>query len=199
MVLYSFRRCPYAMRARMGILEAGLEVELREVHLRDKPAELVACSPKATVPVLVLPDGTVLDESLDILLWAVPADHPWRASWDPGRVAENDGPLKFHLDRAKYANRHPDEDPAEHRDAAARILRSWALDADAEPGLTDVAVFPFVRQLAGHDPGWFAGLGLTGVERWLDRWSRSALFERAMVKVPPWVAGQPPVFLSARP
>ena len=179
----------------MGLLEAGLTVELREVHLRHKPEALLTCSPKGTVPVLVLPDGQVLHESLDILLWAIPPDHPWRASWDPARVAENDGPLKFHLDRAKYAERYPGEDAALHRDAAASILRRWDLGGEGVDGLTDVALFPFVRQLAAHDPAWFASLGLPRVQRWLDRWSTSTLFQRAMMKVPPWVPGQPPVTL----
>lgn len=195
MILYSFRRCPYAMRARMALLEAGLNPELREVALRDKPAELLACSPKGTVPVLVLDDGTVVDESLEIMRWAIPEGHPWRASDDPARIAENDGALKFHLDRAKYGDRHPGEDPAAHRAAAAEILRRWDLRTPVV-GLTDIAIFPFVRQLAAHDPAWFASLGLPHTEGWFDHWCGSALFRRAMRKVPPWVAGQPPVWLE---
>lgn len=178
----------------MALLHADFNPELREVVLRDKPAALLACSPKGTVPVLVRDDGTVLDESLDIVLWALPAGHPWRSSYDPDRVAENDGPLKFHLDRAKYSERYPGEDPAHHRDAAAEILRRWD-QRDPTPGITDIAIFPFIRQLVAHDRDWFSSLDLPHTQRWLDHWCQSALFQRAMRKVSAWSPGQPPVYL----
>lgn len=195
MILYSFRRCPYAMRARLALLHAGLNPELREVALRDKPAELLAVSPKGTVPVNICDDGTVLEESMDIMRWALPPHHPWRATDDQDRIAENDGPLKFHLDHAKYGDRYPDEDPDYHRDAAAAILRRWDLRTPT-PGITDLAIFPFVRQLVAHDPDWFASLDLPETKRWLDHWCASDLFRRAMRKWPTWAPGQAPVFLD---
>jgi glutathione S-transferase len=107
-VLYCFRRCPYAMRARMAIAVSGVEVEHREIMLRDKPAEMLAASPKGTVPVLVLPDGAVIDESLDIMRWALSQNDPdgWLGRIDDGLIAENDGPFKAALDRYKYPHRY---------------------------------------------------------------------------------------------
>lgn len=199
-VLYSFRRCPYAMRARLGIAEAGLQVELREVVLRDKPQALFDASPKGTVPVLVL-DDRVLDESIDILLHVLPADHPWRTteSRDLDLIALNDGPFKHHLDRAKYATRYPDEDPAEHWAAAAEALSTFdgaLVDGHLSGegfGLADVCIGPFVRQLANHDRRWFEGLGLPGLVAWLDRFTGSERFAAIMTKVAQWQPGTPGV------
>jgi glutathione S-transferase len=137
-ILYSFRRCPYALRARLALAAAGLEpgpaLELREVALQTKPPELLQASPKGTVPVLVLPDGTVLDQSLAILHWALERADPqgWWQGWDPADrqrmaalITENDGPFKHHLDRFKYPDRYPGETSGAHRLAALAILRRW--------------------------------------------------------------------------
>jgi len=143
-VLYSFRRCPYAMRARLALAAAGLQpgrdVALREVALKAKPPELLQCSPKGTVPVLVLPDGAVLEESLAIMRWALAQADPqgWLAGWSAADrevmdalIAENDGPFKHHLDRFKYPDRYPGETSAEHRRAALAPAASLRADHDA--------------------------------------------------------------------
>src|SRR3546814_8484443 len=157
--LYSFRRCPYAIRARLALLVSRQAVELREVVLRDKPAALREASPKATVPVLILSDGQVVDQSLDIMHWALDRSDPesWMTPQDAALIAVNDGPFKHHLDRTKYPERYGC-DPAPHRAAALHLLH--ALDArlrlsaqlcGATRGLTDMAIFPFVRQFAATD------------------------------------------------
>ncbi|HCS18249.1 MAG TPA: glutathione S-transferase, partial [Erythrobacter sp.] len=159
-ILYSFRRCPYAMRARMALSSSGLEYEHREVVLRDKPPEMLEVSPKGTVPVLVTQTGTVIEESLDIMRHALAMKDPegWLERDDPELVAANDGPFKHHLDRYKYATRYADVDPEEHRSAALDILRQvearLAKDAylcGARRGLADIAIFPFIRQFANAD------------------------------------------------
>lgn len=179
------------MRARMALRVAGIEVDHREVSLRDKPAELLAASPKGTVPVLVLPDRKVIDESLDIMRWALAQRDPegWLA---PGAamdslVAANDGPFKFHLDRAKYANRYPDSDPAHHRREAVKLLlplevrlaKHGFLFGDTA-SLADVAIFPFVRQFSRADATVLEGLPL--IKAWLMAMESSALFRAVMEK-----------------
>ena len=200
-ILYSFRRCPYAIRARLAIGASGVTVVLREVVLRDKPAAMIAASPKATVPVLVLPDGLVIDESLAIMRWALARHDPdgWLARDDPALVAVNDGAFKHHLDRYKYADRHP-ADGIDHRAAAtdilraldARIARHGALVGD-RPGLADMAIFPFVRQFAATDRGYFDGLRLPALRGWLDRLAESPFFATVMRRQPAWREGDAPV------
>jgi len=195
-ILYSFRRCPYAMRARMALIVAGVRCEIREVVLRDKPAELIAVSPKATVPVLVADDGAVIDQSLDIMRWALARHDPegWLAGDEAALIAANDGAFKHHLDRYKYPDRHGD-DPREHRAAAlallapleARLSSHTDLCRDGR-SLTDIAIFPFVRQFAAVDPAWFAAQPAARVRTWLARQCDSALFEQAMVKRERWRA-----------
>lgn len=193
-VLYSFRRCPYAMRARMALIASGIACEIREVKLRDKPPEMLAASPKGTVPVLVLPDGTVIDESIDIMRWALGQNDPedWLAGDSKGLIATNDGAFKHHLDRYKYADRH-DADPVVHRAAGLAILRD--LEARLERNaylcgerrtLADIAIMPFVRQFAETDRGWFDAQALPRVQRWLADLRASVLFETAMVRREPW-------------
>ncbi|WP_022682423.1 glutathione S-transferase [Sphingobium bisphenolivorans] len=202
-VLYSFRRCPYAMRARMALIASGQRVELREVVLRDKPEAMIAASPKATVPVLVLPEGGVIDESLDIMRWALAGHDPegWLSGDDAALITSNDGPFKQHLDRYKYATRYR-SDPQAHRAEAVRMLmdlevrlsRNIFLCGDRRM-LSDIAIFPFVRQFAATEPDWFAGQPLTRVRAWLDGLVRSALFSRAMLRLPAWREGDTPVYL----
>lgn len=193
-ILYSFRRCPYAMRARMALIASGLDYEHREILLRDKPASMLAASPKGTVPVLVLADGIVVDESLEIMRWALDRSDPedWLAGAELALVAGYDGAFKHHLDRYKYAARY-DDDPLAHRAAAARMLsRLDARLADqdflggAARGFADIAVFPFVRQFSGVDPAWFASQAPQNVQRWLAALIASELFERAMARQPLW-------------
>jgi glutathione S-transferase len=196
-ILYSFRRCPYAMRARMALWISDTEAELREVKLADKPAALLETSPKGTVPVLALPGGRVIEESLAIMRWALARHDPenWLAGEEPELIARNDGPFKHHLDRYKYDTRY-DSDAGEHRAAALGILQELddrLIQTDNLCGpsrsLADIAIFPFVRQFANHDRGWFDALPLRGLQRWLDRHLDSDLFRAVMDKHDPWSPG----------
>ena len=199
-VLYSFRRCPYAMRARLAIASAGLTVELREIVLRDKPAAFLDASSSATVPCLVTTD-CVIDESLDVMIWALQQRDPedWLKMPKAGFewIARADGPFKDALDRTKYANRYPGVDPASQRDIAASFLTDldqaigdWMLD---RPTLADFAIVPFVRQFAFIDKDWFDAQPWPGLQNWLARFLESDRFARIMEKYPQWQPGDPPV------
>ena len=204
-ILYSFRRCPYAMRARLALASSGLCYELREVTLRSKPLELLAASPKATVPVLVMRDGTVIDESLDVMLWALRQHDPdgWLAGDVDGMrrlIADNDSAFKQHLDRYKYPNRYADEHAGDaqgfaesHRAAGAtwlallqdRLLeKNWLFGDHAS--LADMGVLPFVRQFAHTDAAWFAAQPWPQLAAWLARFEASALYTGVMDKHMPW-------------
>lgn len=207
-VLYSFRRCPYAMRARFALLASGQRCELREVVLRDKPAELLAASPKATVPVLVDIDGTVIDQSLDIMRWALQRHDP--AGWlQPAQgtldemlalIAACDGDFKQQLDRYKYPNRFANADAGAHRAQGAQFLQALELRLCAtrhlfgdHPALADMAIAPFVRQFAHTDAAWFAAQPWPALQAWLAALTGSALWTAATLKYPPWQAGQPDI------
>ena len=203
-VLYSFRRCPYAMRARMALLVSGERCILREVVLRNKPADMLAVSPKGTVPVLVLPDGQVIDQSIDIMRWALCRHDPenWLGGDDAELIAENDGAFKYHLDRTKYPERLG-SDPSVHREAALEILfrREARLTSNLylcrnSPALADYATMPFVRQFAAIDRTWFASQALPHLQQWLARLEDGDLFERAMLRLAPWQAGDPPILFG---
>lgn len=206
-ILYSFRRCPYAMRARLALLASGQAVEIREVRLRAKPTAMLAASPKGTVPVLCLTDGTVIEQSLDIMHWALGRHDPedWLAGDDAALIALNDGPFKHHLDRTKYPERHG-SDPLVHRAAAVEILAGLETRLATHPclcgparTLADMAIFPFVRQFAAVDPDWFAGQPLPHVRRWLAGHLADPLFDRAMVRLDPWAEGDAPILFGATP
>lgn len=204
-VLYSFRRCPYAMRARLALLASGTVCEIREVKLSAKPAELAEASPKATVPVLVLPDGRVIDESFDIMRWALAQNDPegWLGRADEDLIAANDGAFKHHLDRYKYPHRHG-SDPAEHRAAGLamlsvleqRLAAQAHLGGDAR-GLTDAAIMPFVRQFAETDRGWFDAQPLPALQAWLADYLSAPAFAAAMVRLEPWRPGDAGVLFPA--
>lgn len=207
-VLYSFRRCPYAIRARLALAAAGLQpgrdLELREVNLKAKPPELLEASVKGTVPVLVLPaEGRVIDQSLDVMRWALKdrdaaeaipgSDTPRQAAQRAlieALIASNDGPFKHHLDRFKYADRYPGADAEEHRAKALAILREWNQQLqhlEDRTSLADLALLPFVRQFRLADPeGFDASAGLTVLRAWLERFLASP--ELATVMAPPWAA-----------
>jgi glutathione S-transferase len=197
-LLYTYRRCPYAMRARMALLEAGIGFDAHEIVLRDKPPELLALSPKGTVPVLLLPDGRVIEQSLDIMRWAFEGrDHAgwWSRAQAPDNqalIACNDGPFKQHLDRYKSPQRHPEGDPAAERGQAVacllqpleqRLARAPWLGGDA-PCAADVAIFPFVRQFRAVDAGWFDAQALPATQRWLKDWVEGERFAQCMRKLP---------------
>ena len=207
-VLYSFRRCPYAMRGRMGIYGSGIMVEYREIVLRNKPDHMVAISPKATVPVLQLADGTVVDESLDIMLWALGQNDPhgWLSSDDmflqmKAEIEEVDATFKRHLDHYKYPNKYPDEDALANREAALGRLQIWDqrlsdqahLFAD-QVLLADIAIFPFVRQFANVDRDWFDAAAIPNVQRWLAYHLASDLFNAIMLKQQAWAPADPVTF-----
>jgi glutathione S-transferase len=201
-ILYSFRRCPYAIRARLAILVSGLVVELREVSLANKPIEMITVSPKATIPVMVLSDGTVLEESLDIMAFALGQNDPegWLSGVAPGAMAQVslvDGVFKNHLDHYKYPNQY-DGDPIDHRDKGMAILALF--DATlARQGflggttfsLIDAAILPFVRQFEAVDPAWFAAQQIPALKSWLTAFLDSPLFADAMVTNRVWSHGDP--------
>lgn len=205
-ILYSFRRCPYAMRARMGLLEAGIEVELREVVLRDKPADMLAASPKGTVPVLVFPDGRVLEESLEVMKWALEqSDVRGFLKAEPEEqcalVDDMDARFKPHLDRYKYPNRYRDEPPADHRGTglewiaehlATRLQKAPYLFGETV-GFADVASFPFIRQFAHVDRDWFYATAPETVCEWLRAHLASDRFAHIMAKYPQWQPGAPSI------
>ena len=203
-ILYSFRRCPYAMRARLALLLAGMgpgqDFELREVSLKAKPPELLERSAKATVPLLELTDGTVLAESMEIMQWALalPSDQATDQSNDQlahPLLVQNDGPFKHHLDRFKYPDRYPGADREHHRAATEAILGDWDgqlaqgwLLGD-QPSWLDWAVLPFVRQWRLADSDRLDRLaGLEHLRRWLQRFEEGP--ELAAVMAPPWAQRQ---------
>lgn len=185
------------MRARLALRSSRTVCELREIKLKAKPAEMIAVSPKATVPVLVLPDDRVIDESLDIMHWALGSNDPedWLAGDDKDLIAANDGPFKHHLDRYKYPNRHA-TDPVEHRAAGlallehleGRLAKHPYLCGDAMT-LTDAAILPFVRQFAETDRIWFDAQPIPHVQAWLAKFLNSAQFEAVMIRPDPWAPG----------
>ncbi|QIA03878.1 MULTISPECIES: glutathione S-transferase [Pseudomonas] len=191
--LYSFRRCPYAMRARMALRYSGVPVEIIEVSLKAKPAQMLAISPKGTVPVLDA-DGQVIDESLEIMRWALAQHDPddWLLGGD-SRIAElieaNDQVFKVHLNRYKYAERYPEQPMEVYRAEGALFLQK--LDELLEgrdyllaghPSLADIALLPFVRQFAHVDRDWFAQTPYVRLQAWLQRFLESELFTGIMKK-----------------
>lgn len=196
-ILYSFRRCPYAIRARMALHYAGLQVELREVLLRDKPVSMLKASTKGTVPVLILPDGQVLDESYEVMRWALAQhdpDHWWMDEREEAieqLVRFNDGEFKVHLDHYKYFDRFPEHPMAHYRSQAEQFLGVLEQKLTANHFLlgeciclADVAVFPFIRQFAFVDKGWFDQAPYPNLQRWLAFFLTSDNFLAVMEKRP---------------
>lgn len=203
-VLYSFRRCPYAMRARLALASSGIRYELREVRLSDKPAELLTASPKGTVPVLQTADGDLLEESLAIMRWALEAQDPetWLTRDDPALIATNDGMFKYHLDRYKYPERHGSESERDRdhglrflKDLDARIAIAGQLRGRTR-GFADAAIMPFVRQFAGVDRDWFEAQPLPYLQGWLASHLASELFDSVMYRVAPWSQGDRPIIVD---
>jgi glutathione S-transferase len=195
-ILYSFRRCPYAMRARLALTSAAIPLEHREILLRDKPSEMLKASPKGTVPVLVT-DGKVIDESLDIMLWALSQNDPEHWLDVPPAahtlIAEADGRFKSALDTYKYASRFPEIDATENRTNASvflfqinGMLRDTAYLNGTSPSLADMAIAPFVRQFAHVDLDWFNAQPWPNLARWLSDFKASERFLTIMAKHPVW-------------
>ena len=205
-VLYSFRRCPYAMRARLALDVSGIEVALREVILRDKPPAFLEASASGTVPCLVTEDGAV-DESLDIMVWALEQSDPegWLDMPVLGQdwIARIDGPFKASLDRTKYATRFPDDDPERHRAIAAAFLNDLNAQVHGylfgRPTLADFAILPFVRQFALIDRGWFDAQPWPDLQIWLDGFLASDRFARIMRKYPVWHPGAAEAMFPSTP
>ena len=207
--LYSFRRCPYAMRARLALAASGIKTELREVVLKDKPAELVAVSPKATVPVLQTETGRVIDESIDIMRWALDKRDPlnWYQTLDRRQqiqcdelIANNDGDFKYYLDRYKYADRYPEHPESYYREQGEKTLQNLE-SLLIENGcllsekwtMADIALLPFVRQFALVDKDWFNTAPYPLVRDWLNHFLQSELFASVMTKYDQWHANQPQI------
>ena len=213
-VFYSFRRCPYAMRARLALAASAQVCELREVVLARKPAALLQASAKGTVPLLVETNGHVIDQSLDIMLWALRRNDPQQWLAAPGvaledmlqRVAQCDGEFKFHLDRYKYPNRYDLDSGTPHRNQGALFLQdlNTRLSAHAHvmgaaPCLADMAIAPFVRQFAHTDPAWFACQPWPALQAWLHQFETSPIYQRIMAIYAPWEPGHDPVRFPASP
>ncbi len=197
-ILYSFRRCPYAIRARLAITVCNIDIELREVLLANKPKAMLKASPKGTVPVLVLTNGNVIDESLDIMLWALQENqHSWLDA-DTKKTTEliqyNDNIFKTQLDHYKYADRFPERSIQHDREAACIFLHNLETLLCQHKylvghhfSLADAAIFPFIRQFAFVDKHWFEQTPYKKLQLWLDNILNSDLFSQVMKKHSPWV------------
>ena len=199
-ILYSFRRCPYAMRARMALVCSAQCVELREVVLKNKPPELLEISPKGTVPVLLLEDGQVLEESLDIMYWALRHDDPQHWLEDEASqktlISHNDEHFKPRLDRYKYADRFPEHSVQHYQQQCFGFLDSLEARLQSQPylfgeqaRLADVAICPFIRQFAHVDMIWFEQAPWPALKGWLHRFTQSPLFTLSMNKYTAWTPG----------
>jgi len=197
-ILYSYRRCPYAMRARMALQYAGIKLEHREIELRNKPQSMLLASPKGTVPVLCV-DGKVIDQSLDIMHWAIAQSDPdkW-GDVDEHKallwISKNDGPFKKLLDQYKYPNRYPELIQEEVLSAVEELMlkpMETALQTSqyllgSKMTWVDVAIFPFIRQFSMVNPQRFEQLPYPSVKLWLNQYLESDLFNLAMQKYPIW-------------
>ena len=201
-ILYSFRRCPYAMRARMAIHISDQRCELREVLLRDKPPSMLEYSAKGTVPVLILQDGKVIDESLDVIDWALNLNDPddWQRSKDKEKTKElikiNDGEFKYHLDRYKYSKRYDNEDPEFHRKRCLKFIESINNELnnseyifDDNISYADIVLLPFIRQFRIADIEWFDSLPYDNLKKWLSSFLDSSLLNSIMKKYDLWKEG----------
>ena len=201
-ILYSFRRCPYAMRARMAIHISDQRCELREVLLRDKPPSMLQYSAKGTVPVLILQDGKVIDESLDVIDWALNLNDPddWQRSKDKEKTKElikiNDGEFKYHLDRYKYSKRYDNEDPEFHRKKCLKFIESINNELnnskyifDDNISYADFVLLPFIRQFRIADIEWFDSLPYDNLKKWLSSFLGSSLLNSIMKKYDLWKEG----------
>ena len=216
-IFWSFRRCPYAMRARLAVKSAGLQVELREIILRNKPEAFLAASQSATVPVLELDTQSAIDESLDIMFWALEAGgdpEKWLTEWHENRettsqfLAELDGKFKSDLDKYKYATRYTDEtseaaDLAKHHRSEGMLflekidetLSRQAFLNGSHAGLRDFASLPFVRQFRIADVAWFDAQDWPALHIWLQNFLKSSRFADIMHKYPPWKPEDKAIYL----
>ena len=206
-VLYTFRRCPYAIRARMALSHSKIKVELKEILLNNRPSELIAVSPKGTVPVLCINNITVIDESLDIMKWALKQNDPnsWisynkRMQFDI--IEENDNEFKYWLDRYKYFDRFPKNNRDYYRAKCSEYLKKLNKLLEYNQYLltnkllfVDVAIFPFIRQCANVDQYWFK-VTYTKLDNWLNNIIESKLFVSVMDKYLEYNSGQEPLITN---
>lgn len=195
-ILYSYRRCPYAMRARMALKLANIEVEFREISLREKPAHMLQVSPKATVPVLILPDESVIEESLEIMLFAL-KEHALGGNIHAAcraLILENDTSFKQALDAYKYPERFPTKTQMQHRAGGEvflqkleNLLEQNSYLFGAMHSLADIAIFPFIRQFAAVDNVWWLDAPYPKLRNWLNEWVDSELFKSVMTKNPTFI------------
>ena len=198
-ILYTYRRCPYAMRARMALQYAGIQVEHREIELRNKPQSMLLASPKGTVPVLCV-DELVLDQSVDIMHWALTISDPdhWAEvdeNVSQDWIDKNDGPFKALLDQYKYPNRYPDLNPETVlNDAIELMLKPLEIRLESNRYLlgnqltwVDIAIFPFIRQFSMVNPQQFDQLPFLSTKKWLTQLIQSELFNSVMHKYPVWI------------
>ncbi|WP_025897915.1 glutathione S-transferase [Sneathiella glossodoripedis] len=216
-VLYSFRRCPYAMRARMMIYFSGVQVEHRDILLKSKPQEMLEVSPKATVPVLVLENGDVLEESRDIMVWAAQQNDPMHLypeqedmrTMISDLLDETDGPFKSALDRYKYHVRFLENSREHYREEGEiffvkleKLLANNQFLLSESPCMADIGIFPFVRQFANSDRSWFDNAPYPRLQNWLEYWLEHNAFKHIMKKLPQWSQETDPVYypeLEVRP
>ena len=202
-ILYTYRRCPYAMRARMALRYSGIAVEMREITFKDKPRHMLQASPKGTVPVLILEDGQVLEESMDIMHWALAQHDPddWLIK-DNAQIAQeaaeliaaNDGDFKQELDRYKYAVRFPEQPSQVYRQQGEVFLQQLEVRLTEHACLcrgsvciADIAIFPFIRQFAAVDAAWFSAAPYPALRQWLEQRTALPLFTAIMEKITPRV------------
>ena len=195
-ILYSFRRCPYAIRARMALSKSNITIELREISLKKRPDALYQISPKGTVPVLQLVEDTIIDESLDIMLWAINNSNcDWLKNEREKQleiISINDGEFKYWLDRYKYSDRFPKLNRLEYQNACSKFLNTYDIMLKDETyfygksyQLADIALFPFIRQCANIDQDWFEN-NFLNLSNWLNRIKTSTLFLSVMNKYDLW-------------
>jgi glutathione S-transferase len=203
-VLYSFRRCPYAIRARMALKNASIVCELREVNLNNKPLVMTNLSNKGTVPVLQLTDGTIIDESMEVMMWALQQDDPdsWLGVESQNTrqlIDKNDNEFKLYLDHYKYFQSYPEKTQLSYRQSAEDFIELLETHLQIHDGngfvsdrlsLADVAIFPFIRQFAHVDWEWFCNSQYKNLINWLLIFEKSELFLSVMQKYNPWQENQ---------
>ena len=208
-ILYSFRRCPYAMRARMVLLHSKIQCEIREIKLSNKPKEMLAISPKGTVPVLILENGDILDESLDVMLWAIEQGN-LRNLFNSGKkeildlIKINDGEFKDAIDRYKYSSLYPEKPMIEYRKMGELFLEKIESYLEKNKfifgkniSLADLAIFPFIRQFCRVDIDWFNSSLFKKIKEWTLVFEGSENFIDIMRKIKPWTTGdKPTLFLE---
>ncbi len=209
-VLYSFRRCPYAMRARMALYQAKIKCELREVILKDKPESLLLLSDKGTVPILLTSEDEVIEQSSDVMLWALNKNDP--DSWlkedklqSQFLIDYNDNEFKYYLDRYKYHVDYSEHSQEYYRDYATGFLTLIEKQLNSNKGIAllgnrisfaDIAIFPFIRQFAKVDIDWFQTSPYVSLRNWTINFEQSELFQNCMKKYEQWLPEHRPIYFA---